>query len=180
MPATLITEPSAYTARTSTTLRWFGLSVAVVISALTPRSSAIDGAFTNVTWSSITDENSPRNAESFSTATSSEASSPRTSTDNEVGSCSETAPISTPSLRTTSSHGATSSLTTPPPTLTASGTNSPARASCTLAATSVPARSCASLVEAPRCGVTTTWSSSNSGLSVHGSVENTSRPAPQT
>ncbi|SHV16042.1 Uncharacterised protein [Mycobacteroides abscessus subsp. abscessus] len=35
-------------------------------------------------------------------------------------------------------------------------------------------------MEAPRCGVTTTWSSSNSGLSVHGSVENTSRPAPRT
>ncbi|CKT75584.1 Uncharacterised protein [Mycobacterium tuberculosis] len=71
-------------------------------------------------------------------------------------------------------------MTTPPPTLTASGTNSPARASRTLSATSVPARSCASAVDAPRCGVTTTCASSNSGLSVHGSVANTSRPAART
>ena len=37
-------------------------------------------------------------------------------------------------------------------------------------ATAVPALSCASVVEAPRCGVTTVLGSPNSGLSVHGSV----------
>ncbi len=44
----------------------------------------------------------------------------------------------------------------------------------------MPALSCASTVEAPRCGVTTTLSKPNSGLSVHGSVTNTSSPAPAT
>ena len=78
VPATLTTDPSAVTARTSTTLRWFGLSVAVLMLASTPRSAASAGAFTNVTCSSITEENSPRNAESRSTPTSSDASSPRT------------------------------------------------------------------------------------------------------
>src|SRR5439155_498360 len=114
------------------------------MSACTPRSAASAGALTNVTGSSMTAENSPRSAESRSTPTSSEASSPRTCTDSDTGSSVESTPTSTPSLRTRSSHGATSSPTTPPPTLTASGTNSPASASFTLSATSVPARSCAS------------------------------------
>ena len=134
--------------------------------ASTPRSAASAGALTNVTGSSITEENSPRNAESRSTPTSSEASSPRTCTEMDTGSSAESTPISKPSLRTRSSHGATSSPTTPPPTFTASGTNSPASASFTLSATSVPARSCASAVDAPRCGVTTTCGRSNNGLSV--------------
>ncbi|SLI44755.1 Uncharacterised protein [Mycobacteroides abscessus subsp. abscessus] len=83
-------------------------------------------------------------------------------------------------MRTISSQGATSSLTAPPVTFTAPGTNSPASASSTDLATSVPARSCASVVEAPRCGVTTTCGSSNSGLSVQGSVSKTSMPAART
>ncbi len=41
-----------------------------------------------------------------------------------------------------------------------------------------PALSWASAVEAPRCGVTTTLSSSNSGLEVVGSSANTSSDAP--
>ena len=47
-------------------------------------------------------------------------------------------------------------------------------------ATATPAFSCASAVEAPRCGVTTTDSCANSGLSVHGSLAKTSMPAPAT
>ncbi|CAM5636370.1 hypothetical protein SVIOM342S_07747 [Streptomyces violaceorubidus] len=43
-----------------------------------------------------------------------------------------------------------------------------------------PAFSWASSVEAPRCGVQTTWSNSNSGESVQGSLAYTSRPAPAT
>ena len=43
-----------------------------------------------------------------------------------------------------------------------------------------PALSCASSVDAPRCGDTTTWGSSKSGDSVQGSLANTSRPAPAT
>ena len=76
-----------------------------------------------------------------------------------------------PSFWVSGSQGRTSSPTTPVTcTFTASGTNSPARASCTERATSVPARSWASSVDAPRCGVTTTCGSSNSGLDVVGSV----------
>ena len=52
--------------------------------------------------------------------------------------------------------GRTSSAMTPPWTLTASGTSSPARASRTERATATPAFSCASSVLAPRCGVATT------------------------
>ena len=52
-------------------------------SASTPRSAASAGALTNVTWSSMTAENRPRSAESRSTSTSSEASSPRTCTDSD-------------------------------------------------------------------------------------------------
>ena len=62
--------------------------------------------------------------------------------------------------------GRTSSAMAPPETLTASGTRSPPSASRTDLATATPAFSWASSVEAPRCGVTTTDSCSNSGLSV--------------
>ena len=51
-------------------------------------------------------------------------------------------------------------------------------ASRTISATVVPALSCASLVEAPRCGVTTTLSNAKSGESVVGSFANTSSAAP--
>ena len=61
---------------------------------------------------------------------------------------------------------------------TANGTNSPCSASTTCSAIVCPALSCASTVDAPRCGVTTTESSSNSGDSVVGSASNTSSAAP--
>ena len=84
-----------------------------------------------------------------------------------------------PSFSASGSSGRTSSSTTPPAcTFTASGTNSPCSASLTLRATASPALSCASAVEAPRCGVATTLSKANSGDAVHGSLTNTSMPAP--
>jgi hypothetical protein len=71
---------------------------------------------------------------------------------------------------------------TPPATLTASGTRSPSSASFTERATEMPAFSCASSVDAPRCGVTTTFGSDSSGNAVPssfgGSDVKTSRPAP--
>ncbi len=86
-----------------------------------------------------------------------------------------------PSFSASGSSGRTSSATTPPAcTLTASGTNSPCNASFTLFATARPALSCASAVEAPRCGVATTLSKANSGEEVHGSLAYTSTPAPPT
>ena len=64
--------------------------------------------------------------------------------------------------------------------LTAKGTNSPARANSTCSAMLTPALSCASLVLAPRWGVTTTEGSENSGETVVGSAEKTSNAAPAT
>ena len=60
---------------------------------------------------------------------------------------------------------------------TAFETMPPSSAATTCSATISPARSCASSVEAARCGVTTTWSSSSSGP-VYGSAEKTSSAAP--
>jgi hypothetical protein len=53
-------------------------------------------------------------------------------------------------------NGRSVSLASAASTLTANGTKSPARASCTMSAIVSPALSCASRVLAPRCGVTTT------------------------
>ena len=57
---------------------------------------------------------------------------------------------------TSGSDGRISSWIAPPLTLTASGTSSPASAFRTETATAIPARSCASSVDAPKCGVATT------------------------
>ena len=62
--------------------------------------------------------------------------------------------------------------------LTAEVTTPPVRAAATCSATTTPARSWASEVEAPRCGVTTTPGSPKSGLSVTGSSGKTSMAAP--
>ncbi len=53
----------------------------------------------------------------------------------------------------------------PRSTLTALSTSSPLRAAATERATSTPALSCASTVEAPRWGVRTTWGSRTAGFS---------------
>ena len=58
-------------------------------------------------------------------------------------------------------------------------TSPPSRAASTCSATITPARSCASSVDAARCGVTTTLSSSSSGPE-YGSAEKTSIAAPAT
>ncbi len=133
-----------------------------------------------MTESSTTSVKTPLSAASSSTRTSWEAISPRTSTSSLVATSPARAVNTRPSFSASGRPGLTSSATAPPWTLTASGTNSPASASFTLRATWVPAFSWASWVEAPRCGVTTTWSSSKSGLSVTGSFGNTSMPAPAT
>ena len=57
---------------------------------------------------------------------------------------------------TSGSDGRISSWISPPLTFTASGTSSPERAFLTEIATAIPARSWASSVDAPRCGVATT------------------------
>ncbi len=62
--------------------------------------------------------------------------------------------------------------------LTAEVTTPPVSAAATCSATTTPARSWASSVEAPRCGVTTTPGRPKSGLSVTGSWGKTSMPAP--
>ena len=62
--------------------------------------------------------------------------------------------------------------------LTALVTTPPVSAAVTCSAVTTPARSCASAVEAPRCGVTTTSSRAKSGCSVNGSEGKTSSAAP--
>ena len=74
--------------------------------------------------------------------------------------------------------GRTVVLITPPATFTASGTSSPSSASRTDLATETPAFSCASAVDAPRCGVRLMLSRPSNGESVGGSFTKTSRAAP--
>ena len=64
--------------------------------------------------------------------------------------------------------------------LTAVVTTPPVSAAVTCSAVTTPARSCASSVEAPRWGVTTTSSRSRIGWSVKGSSGKTSSAAPAT
>ncbi len=63
--------------------------------------------------------------------------------------------------------------------LTAFVTRPPSSAATTCSATITPARSCASSVEAARCGVTTTFGAASSGPE-YGSAEKTSIAAPAT
>ena len=107
--------------------------------------------------------NSPLRATSFQTLTSWAVISPRTSTSSWAGTLPATAVKMRPSFSTSGMPGRTSSAMKPLLTLTASGTSSPPSASRTDLATAMPAFSCASSVEAPRCGVTTTDSCSKSG-----------------
>ena len=85
---------------------------------------------------------------------------------------------SRPSRSASGRNGCTVAFASVAARLTANGTNSPRSASTTCSAIVWPALSCASTVDAPRCGVTTTVSSSNSGDSVVGSAANTSSAAP--
>ena len=115
-----------------------------------------------------------------STETSRVEISPRTSTSIADITSSASAVATCANFSTSGSAGLTASSIAPPFTFTASGTNSPDKAFLTEVATAIPARSCASSVEAPKCGVATTLSNVNKGESVHGSVAKTSSPAPAT
>ena len=59
---------------------------------------------------------------------------------------------------------------------TAVGTTEPSSPAATYSAICTPARRCASLVEAPKCGMRMALSNSCSGLSVQGSDSYTSSP----
>ena len=88
--------------------------------------------------------------------------------------------MSCPSWRASGRNGPSTARASGPTAgmLTADVTTPPVRAAATCSATTTPARSWASSVEAPRCGVTTTPGSPKSGLSVVGSCGKTSMPAP--
>ena len=77
---------------------------------------------------------------------------------------------SRPSRSASGRNGCTVAFASVAARFTAKGTNSPRSASTTCSAMVWPALSWASTVDAPRCGVTTTVGSSNSGDSVVGSV----------
>ena len=86
-----------------------------------------------------------------------------------------------PSRDASGTYGPSTSRSSAPITgmLTAFETSPPSSAAATCSATITPARSCASPVDAARCGVTTTLSSSSSGPE-YGSSTNTSSAAPAT
>ena len=106
------------------------------------------------------------------------AISPSAQTSSVVGSEPTSDANSRPRRSASGRNGRSVSFAASACTLTANGTNSLARASCTISAIVSPALSCASLVLAPRCGVTTISSSSKSGEEVVGSASNTSSAAP--
>ena len=83
-----------------------------------------------------------------------------------------------PSRSASGMNGFNVSFASPASRLTANGTKSPFNASCTMSATTSPARSCASRVLAPKWGVATTLLNANNGESVVGSLTNTSSAAP--
>ena len=133
---------------------------------MSPCSAARAGALTKVTASVMTPPKMPRTAANCRIEVSWAARSPRTSTLTRLGTPPATAVRMVPSLDTSGIQGCRSSDTGPAAcTLTASGTKSPRSASRTDLATAVPALSCASAVEAPRCGVSTVLGAVRRGLS---------------
>ena len=122
--------------------------------------------------------NRPFKAASFKTVTSCAAISPLASNSTETMEVWASPATIWPSFSASGIPGFTEASITPPATLTASGTRSPASAKRTDLATEIPAFSCASSVDAPRCGVSTTFGSPRSGEPTGGSETNTSRPAP--
>ena len=140
------------------------------------------GALTRLTGSSVWPPSTPTSVEMPSRRTSCSAIRPRTSTSTR-----STEPLprpapSRPSFSHRGTKGASASIVSGRTAgmLTALVTTPPVSAATTCSAVTIPARSWASAVEAPRCGVTTTSSRPNSGCSVIGSVGKTSRAAPPT
>ena len=146
-----------------------------------PRSAAMTGALTYVTVSSTRSWNRPFSAATVNNLVSCSESGPWTATTTRDGHADASAIASRPSFaargtngpRTSSSPGSTTGM------LTAVCTISPSRAAAICSAMTRPARSCASVVEPARCGVTTICSSSRSGPA-YGSSSNTSSAAPAT
>ena len=124
-----------------------------------PRSSASDGALTRLTSSSTVPASAPISTASVRKRVSRSAIRPRYSISTrsiEVPGAIATA--SWPSLRHSGTNGPSSSWSSAEMAgmLTAVDTTPPVSAATTCSAVCTPARSWASAVEAPRCGVTTT------------------------
>ena len=127
---------------------------------LMPRSSASEGAFTSLTGSSVRPSSAPLRTCTVTRRVSRSAIRPRYSTamaSIDVPSASAV-PIR-PSAWARPRKGPRASRSSPPTagTFTAVVTTPPVRAARTCSAAWKPARSVASAVEAPRCGVTTTF-----------------------
>ena len=136
------------------------------------------GAFTTLTGSFVQRDNMPFNALMVMRPGSYAPISPIVEISIEVGAVSMSEAKTRPNRSARGMNGFSVSLASPASRLTANGTNSPFSASCTMSATTSPARSCASRVLAPKWGVATTLLSANRGESVVGSLTKTSSAAP--
>ena len=143
----------------------------VVSESSIPRSSAICGALTRLTGSSVWPERIPARTAIPSRRVSWEAMRPRNSA---LTLSTEPSPrpwARRPSFSQSGTKGASASIASgrTAAMLTALVTTPPVSAAVTCSAVTTPARSCASAVEAPRCGVTTTSPRAKIGCSVKGS-----------
>ena len=136
------------------------------------------GAFTRLTGSFVQRDNMPFNALMVMRPGSYAPISPIVEISIVVGAASMSEANTRPSRSASGINGFSVSFASFASRFTANGTKSPLSASCTMSATTSPARSCASRVLAPKCGVATTLLNVNSGDSVVGSFTKTSRAAP--
>ena len=125
-----------------------------------PRSSASDGALTRLTSSSQWPLSTPCSTASVSSRVSRSAIRPKYSTSMRSTLEPSASAIASRASRSTSGrNGPSTSMSSGEIAgmLTAVETTPPVSAATTCSAVCTPARSCASVVEAPRCGVTTTF-----------------------
>ena len=148
-----------------------------------PRSCASVKALTSFTASSVCPESRPLTTWIVSSRLSRSAMRPMNSTSTASTEVPDArAAASWPRLAHNPTNGPTASRSSAAieGTLTALVTAPPVSAATACSAAWYPARSVASAVDAPRCGVTTTFGYPNSGWSVTGSVRKTSSAAPAT
>ena len=123
-----------------------------------PRSAAMSGAFTSFTVSSTRPWKTPFSVATVSSLVSCSESGPWTAIVTREGHAPASAIARRPSFAASGTNGPSTSSSRGSTTgmFTAVRTTSPSSAAATCSAMTTPARSCASVVEPARCGVTTT------------------------
>ena len=126
-----------------------------------PMPSATVRALTRLTCSSTWPAKAPASTAEVSSRVSNSASAPEQVTSMRSKPPPESPAASRPSFEASGRNGPSTSMSSARACgmLTALETNPPVSAAATCSATITPARSCASWVDAPRCGVTTTLGS---------------------